>query len=81
MSRSTDHTVVIIMDLQAKHRSFPYADQFGDVTLWGTGDSLRRHRQYRYYSGTSASRALELAAYDCAARCIDFLALEVTPTA
>lgn len=81
MSRNTDHTVAVVMDLETKHRVYPYAGDYGNSALWGTGDPSGRHRQYRYYSGVSADRALELAAYDCAARCLDYTALELTPTA
>jgi hypothetical protein len=81
MSRNTDHTVAIVVDLQTKYQAFPHAGEHGNSALWGTGDPEGRHRLYHYYSGVSAERALELAAWNCAARCLDFIALELTPTA
>lgn len=75
-----DHTVAVVMDAAGKHRCFPHADDFDNSRLWGTGDPDGRHRMYWYYSGVTSERALELAAYNAAALCLDFTALEVEGT-
>jgi hypothetical protein len=76
------HEVTVIVALEMKQRYFAAApirpDDMPVAVLWGTGDDACRHRLFWRYDCATPSRALELAAYDCAARCIDPLALEVT---
>jgi hypothetical protein len=43
-------------------------------------DPAMRGYYYWQYEGVSRARALELAAEACAAQCVDYIALEASPT-
>jgi hypothetical protein len=75
--RQTQQVNIVLADLAAWLRFYPHAPSSGEGA--GTGDSLGRRTISWYFENTTSERALELALQGCAARCIDFLALEVKP--
>jgi hypothetical protein len=76
---TTKHKVAVVVDRSEKVRYFAHAPADAGPELWGTGDPAGRHRLYWRYAGVNGDRALELAAMNAAALCIDYMALELWP--